>query len=83
MKNTIQDQIYSQIQARLARICSSEWDAAPKTKRGKLKRPLQYSETVDRLIELSSQVLSASDREAEAISFEVTNGSVQHAFLNA
>ena len=83
MKNTIQDQIYSQIQARLARICSSEWEAAPKTKRGKLKRPLQYSETVDRLIELSSQVLSASDREAEAISAEVTNGSVQHAFLNA
>jgi len=83
MKNTIQDQVYTQIQARLARICSSEWEAAPKTKRGKLKRPLQYSETVDRLIELSSQVLSANDREAEAISFEVTNGSVQHAFLNA
>ena len=83
MKSTIQDQVYSQIQARLARICSSEWEAAPKTKRGKLKRPLQYSATVDRLIELSSQVISASTSEAEAISAEVTNGSLQNAFLKA
>lgn len=83
MKSTIQDQVYSQIQTRLARICSSEWEAAHKTKRGKLKRPLQYPAAVDRLIELSSLVIDASSSEAEAISAEITNGSVQHAFLNA
>tara|TARA_R110000824_G_scaffold4135_1_gene19643 strand:+ start:479 stop:733 length:255 start_codon:yes stop_codon:yes gene_type:complete len=80
---TLQDQVYAQIQTRLARICASEWEAAPKTKRGNLKRPLQYSATVDRLIDLSSQVLCSENSEAEAISAEITTGSAQNAFLNA
>lgn len=82
-KKTLQDQVYAQIQTRLARICASEWESAPKTKRGNLKRPLQYSATVDRLIDLSSQVLCSENSEAEAISAEITMGSIQNAFLNA
>ena len=78
----IQDQVYNQIQSRLKRICASEYSAAPKTKRGKLKRPLQYSADVDRLIELSSAVLSATEREAEQISAEITTGNIQHAFTS-
>tara|TARA_R100000655_G_scaffold35713_2_gene69430 strand:+ start:9211 stop:9462 length:252 start_codon:yes stop_codon:yes gene_type:complete len=77
------NQVYDMIQARLKRICASEYEQAPKTRKGKLKSPLQYSETVEQLIELSSAVLDMSAKDAEHVCYEITHGSIQDAFLRA
>ena len=77
------NQVYYQIQARLKRICASEYNAAPKTRKGYLKKPLQYSETVEQLVELSSAVLGMSAKEAEGVSHEITHGEFQHVFLQS
>jgi len=76
-------QVYDMIQARLKKICASEYDKTPKTRKGKLKGPLQYSETVGQLIELSSAVLDMSAKDAEHVAHEITHGSIQDAFLRA
>jgi hypothetical protein len=79
----IQSHVYDQIQARLKRICASEYNSAPKTRKGYLKRPLQYSETVGRLVKLSSAVLDMNAKDAEHVSYEITHGETQNAFLQA
>ena len=77
----IQDQVYKLIQDRLKRICFKEWDQAEKSRKGYLKRPLVYSVEVDRLIELSHQILDMDQDQAEAIANEVTTGSIQYSYL--
>ena len=77
----IQDQVYSLIQDRLKRICHNEWTKAKKNRKGRLISPLTYPAEVDRLIELSSEVLDADPDQAEAIASEVTTGSIQNAYL--
>ena len=78
---SIQNQVYGQIQARLKRICASEYNAALKTRKGYLEKPLQYSETVEQLIKLASAVLDMSARDAEHVSYEITHGEFQNAFF--
>ena len=78
----IQDQVYKLIQERLKRICFKEWNQAEKTRKGYLKRPLVYSAEVDRLIELSYQILDMNQDQAESIATEVTTGSIQYSYLS-
>ena len=80
---SIQDQVYDQIQTRLQRICASEYNSAPKTRKGCLKKPLQYSETVEQLIKLASAVLDMSAKDSQGVSHEITHGEFQNAFLQA
>jgi hypothetical protein len=81
-KMKIQDQVYNLIQARLKRICFAQWTKAKKNRKGRLMGPLTYPADVDRLIELSSEVLDADRDQAEAIASEVTTGSIQNAYVN-
>jgi hypothetical protein len=78
----IQDQVYNLIQARLKRICHNTWTKAKKNRKGRLMGPLTYPAEVDRLIELSSEVLDVDRDQAEAIASEVTTGSIQNAYVN-
>ena len=78
----IQDQVYNLIQARLKRICFDTWTKAKKNRKGRLMGPLTYPADVDRLIELSSEVLDADRDQAEAIASEVTTGSIQNAYVD-
>jgi len=78
----IQDQVYKLIQARLKRICFNTWTNAKKNRKGRLMGPLTYPAEVDRLIELSSEVLDVDRDQAEAIASEVTTGSIQNAYVN-
>ena len=78
----IQDQVYNLIQARLKRICFDTWTKAKKNRKGRLLGPLTYPADVDRLIELSHQILDMDQDQAEAIASEVTNGSIQNAYVN-
>jgi hypothetical protein len=78
----IQDQVYNLIQTRLFRLCFDTWTKAKKNRKGRLTGPLTYPAEVDRLIELSSEVLDADPDQAEAIASEVTNGSIQNAYLS-
>ena len=80
---SIQGQVYKQIQARIQTICASEYNQAPKTRKGHLKRPLQYSAIVKELIAIASAVLDMNDREAESVCHEITHGEFQEAFLKA
>ena len=80
---TIQDQVYRQIQDRLKRICAAEYSTAKKNKRGYLKNPITYPLEVDQLIELSSSVLTASEREANEIWAKITSGAIQDKFLKS
>ena len=73
----IQSQVYGAAQAKLARLCSAEWHHAKKNKRGRLMAPLTYSAEVERLIEISSEVLSATSEEAEELMAEMTYGAIQ------
>lgn len=78
----IQDQVYKLIQTRLKRLCFDTWTKAKKNRKGRLMGRLTYPAEVDRLIELSSEVLDADPDQAEAIASEVTNGSIQNAYVN-
>ncbi len=79
----MQEQVYGAIQARLKRLCASEYRQAPKKRNGKLKAPLSYSGEVTRLLELSSKVLDSTPKAAETIMAEITTGAIQHKFLEA
>ena len=80
---SIQDKVYNQIQNRIKTICASEYNTAPKTRKGYLKRPLQYSGMVDDLVQLSSAVLDMSEKDAEHVFYDLTHGEIQHTFLQA
>ncbi len=80
---SIQDKVYTQIQTRIKTICASEYSVAPKTRKGYLKRPLQYSSMIDDLVKLSSSVLNMSEKEAEYVFYDLTHGEIQHTFLQA
>ena len=80
---SIQEKVYDQIQARIKTICLSEYNAAPKTRKGYLKRSLRYSGIVDDLVKLSSAVLDMSDKDAEHVFYDLTHGEIQHTFLQA
>jgi len=80
---SIQDQVYNQIQTRIETICMSEYSVAPKTRKGYLKRPLQYSSIVDDFVKLASAVLDMSDKDAEHVFYDITHGEIQHTFLQA
>ena len=80
---SIQDQIYNQIQTRIKTICMSEYNAAPKTRKGYLKRPLQYSSIIEDLVKLASAVLDMSEKDAEHTFYDLTHGEIQHTFLQA
>ena len=80
---SIQEQVYNQIQTRIKTICMSDYNAATKTRKGYLKRPLQYSSIVGDLVKLSSAVLDMSDEDAEHVSHDLTYGEIQHTFLQA
>ena len=80
---SIQDQVYNQLQTRIKTICMSEYNSAPKTRKGYLKKPLQYSGIVDDLVKLSSAVLDMSEKEAEYVLHDLTHGEPQHTFLQA
>ena len=80
---SIQDKVYNQIQTRIKTICASEYNAAPKTRKGYLKRPLQYSGMVDDLVKLASAVLDMSEKDAEHVFYDLTHGEIQHTFLQA
>ena len=80
---SIQNQVYKQIQARIQTICMSEYNQAPKTRKGHLKRPLQYPAIIEELIALSSAVLGMNDQEAESVCHDITHGEFQEAFLKA
>tara|TARA_Y100001937_G_scaffold57672_1_gene79047 strand:- start:176 stop:436 length:261 start_codon:yes stop_codon:yes gene_type:complete len=80
---SIQDQVYNQIQIRIKTICETEYIAAPKTRKGYLKRPLQYSGIVDDLVKLSSAVLNMCEKDAEYVFYDLTHGEPQHTFLKA
>ena len=68
----IQEQVYDMIQARIARICASEYgNALGKSKRARL--PIAYSETVHDLVKLSSDVLSMSASDAEGVAAQITH----------
>ena len=78
----IQDQVYGAIQAKLARLCASEYRShAAKHKNRKKLPPLTYGAEVKRLLELSSEVLGATSDEAEGIMVEVTSGAIDYAVL--
>ena len=79
----IQDKVYNQIQTRMKTICASEYNATPKTRKGYLKRPLQYSGMVDDLVKLASAVLDMSEKDAEHVFYDLTHGEIQHTFLQA
>ena len=83
MRNTIQDQVYNQIQARIQTICASEYNKAPKTRKGHLKSSLQYPAIVEELIALASAVLDMKDQDAESVCHEITHGEFQESFLKA
>ena len=80
---SLQDKVYTQIQTRIKTICASEYNAAPKTRKGYLKRPLQYSGIVDDLVKLSSAVLDMSEKDAEHVFYDLTHGEIRHTFLHA
>lgn len=80
---SIQDKVYNQIQTRIKTICASEYSAASKTRKGYLKRPLQYSGMVNYLVKLASAVLDMSDKDAEHAFHDLTHGEIQHTFLQA
>jgi len=80
---SIQDQVYKQIQARVQTICASEYNQVPKTRKGRLKRPLQYPAIVEELIALANAVLDMKDQDAESVCHEITHGEFQEAFLKA
>ena len=80
---SIQDKVYTQIQARIKTICASEYSAAPKTRKGYLKRPLQYSGIVEDLVKLASAVLDMSEKDAEHTFYDLTHGEIQHTFLQS
>ena len=80
---SIQDKVYTQIQTRIKTICASEYSATPKTCKGYLKRPLQYSSIVEDLVKLASAVLNMSDKDAEHVFYDLTHGEIQHTFLQA
>lgn len=79
----LQDKVYAQIQTRIKTICASEYSAAPKTSKGCLKRPLQYSGIVEDLVKLASAVLKMSEKDAEHTFYDLTHGEIQHTFLQA
>jgi len=79
----IQHQVYNLIQTRLKRICHDTWTKAPKNKKGRLKGPLTYPNEVDELVRLLSEVLDMDPQNAEAVASEITNGSIQNAYLSA
>ena len=79
---TAQSQVYDMIQARIARICASEYcNALGKRKRARL--PVVYSETVHDLVKLSSDVLGMSASDAEGVAAQITTGEIQERFLNS
>ncbi len=80
---SLQDKVYNQIQTRIKTICASEYSTAPKTRKGYLKRPLQYSGIVEDLVKLASAVLDMSDKDAEHVFYDLTHGEIQHTFLQA
>ena len=80
---SLQDKVYTQIQARIKTICASEYSTAPKTRKGYLKRPLQYSGIVEDLVKLASAVLDMSEKDAEHTFYDLTHGEIQHTFLQA
>ena len=79
----IQEKVYNQIQTRIKTSCSSEYCNAPKTRKGYLRRPLQYSGIVKDLVELASAVLDMSEKDAEHAFYDLTHGETQHTFLKA
>ena len=79
----IQDQVYKLIQTRLKRLCFDTWTKAKKNRKGSLTGPLTYPAEVDRLIELSHQILDMDQDQAEAVASEVTTGSIQNAYVNS
>ena len=79
----IQDKVYTQIQTRIKTICASEYSAATKTRKGYLKRPLQYSGIVEDLVKLACAVLVMSERDAEHVFYDLTHGEIQYTFLQA
>lgn len=80
---SIQDQVYNLIQTRIKTICASEYSTSPKTRKGYLKRSLQYSSIVEDLVKLASAVLDMSDEDAEHVFHDLTHGEIQHTFLQA
>ena len=80
---SIQDKVYDQVQTRIKTICASEYNAASKTRKGYLRRPLKYSGMVDDLVKLSSAVLDMSEKDAEHVFYDLTHGEFQHKFLKA
>ena len=80
---SLQDKVYNQIQTRIKAICASEYSTAPKTRKGYLKRPLQYSGIVEDLVKLASAVLDMSEKDAEHTFYDLTHGEIQHTFLQA
>jgi len=77
---SIQEHVYNAAQAKLARLCHSQWLKAKKNRSGRLLKPLQYCEEVSRLIEISNASLEATDDKAEGFMSEMTTGGI-HARL--
>ena len=73
---TVQEQVYDMIQARIARICASEYGNAL-GKRRRARSPIVYSETVHNLVRLSGDVLSMSASDAEGVAAQITTGEIQ------
>lgn len=78
-----QKQVDSQIEARLSRICRSEWNKVNVVKGRKRKRtiPITYSNEIKELLALRQDLYNG--RDPEEISAIICNGEIQNKFLKA